>query len=428
MKSKIVAQLLVLSAICLSLPSCKQSDKTDGLTTDPENGGIDLPGGFTALIMADSLGRGRHIAVRSNGDVFLALQDLRNGKGIVALRDTTGDGKADVVAYFGDLPGTGIHIHKDYLYFAHDTVILRYKLREHELLPDPSPETIVTGFNREYQHAAKTIAFDNAGNLYVNIGAPSNACQQNDRTPGSPGMDPCPILENYGGIWRFKDDLQDQTQAANGYRFATGLRNCVAIEWNDAVNNLYVVQHGRDQLNQFFPELYSDEDNANLPAEEFFLLEEGDDCGWPYCYFDDQKGQKVLSPEYGGNGDSIGRCAEKKDPVMSFPAHTAPNDLIFYSGDLFPGRYKQGAFIAFHGSWNRAPQIQEGYYVAFIPFEGRLPAADWEIFANGFAGKDPVVSPGDAVHRPMGLAVGPDGSLYISDSVRGTIWRILYQQ
>lgn len=427
MKPKIVAQLLVLSAIYLSLPSCKQPGKTDGFTTDPENGGIDLPRGFSALIMADSLGHGRHIAVRSNGDVFLALQDLRDGKGIVALRDTTGDGKADVIAYFGELPGTGIHIHKDYLYFAHDTVILRYKLKEPDLLPYPTPETIVTGFRREYQHAAKTIAFDNAGNLYVNIGAPSNACQQNDRTPGSPGMDPCPILENYGGIWRFKDDLQDQTQAGNGYRFATGLRNCVAIEWNDAMNNLYVVQHGRDQLNQFFPELYSDEDNADLPAEEFFLLEDGDDCGWPYCYFDNQKGRKVLSPEYGGNGDSIGRCAEKKDPIMSFPAHTAPNDLIFYSGDLFPDRYKQGAFIAFHGSWNRSPQLQEGYYVAFIPFDGRLPAADWEVFANGFAGKNPVVSPGDAVHRPMGLAAGPDGSLYISDSVRGTIWRILYQ-
>jgi glucose/arabinose dehydrogenase len=427
MKSKEVVPLLILSLICLSPLSCIHPDKTAGLSADPVNGGIELPRGFSALIMADSLGHGRHIAVRSNGDVFLALQDLRDGKGIVALRDTTGDGKADVTAYFGALPGTGIQIHKDYLYFAHDTVILRYKLKENDLLPDPTPETIVTGFKREYQHAAKTLAFDNAGNMYVNIGAPSNACQQNDRTPGSPGMDPCPILENYGGIWRFKDDVQDQTQAKDGYRYATGLRNCVAIEWNDAVNNLYVVQHGRDQLNQFFPELYSDEDNANLPAEEFFLLEEGDDCGWPYCYFDNQKGQKVLSPEYGGNGDSIGRCAEKKDPIMSFPAHTAPNDLIFYSGDLFPDRYVQGAFIAFHGSWNRTPRLQEGYYVAFVPFEGRLPAADWEIFANGFAGKKPVVSPGDAVHRPMGLAEGPDGSLYISDSVRGTIWRIFYQ-
>jgi glucose/arabinose dehydrogenase len=428
MTRKLVEHSSILSMICLLfLASCNQAEKDTHLKADPENGGIELPDGFSALVVADSLGRGRHIAVRDNDDVYLALQDLKDGHGIVALRDTTNDGKADIIAYFGNLPGTGIHIHKDYLYFAHDTVILRYRLKEDELLPDLTPETIVSGFKREYQHAAKSIAFDTSGNLFVNIGAPTNACQQNDRTPGSPGMDPCPILENYGGIWRFKDDLHDQTQENNGFRYATGLRNCVAIEWNDAVNNLYVVQHGRDQLNQFYPDLYSDEDNANLPAEEFFLLEEGDDCGWPYCYYDDRRGQKVLSPEYGGNGDSIGRCDEKQDPIMSFPAHTAPNDLIFYSKDLFPDRYKHGAFIAFHGSWNRSPLVQEGYYVAFIPFDGRLPAANWEIFANGFTGKQPVISPGDALHRPMGLDQGPDGSLYISDSVRGTIWRVFYQ-
>ena len=95
----------------------------------------------------------------------------------MALRDTNGDGKCDLTDYFGDLPGTGLQIHKGYLYFAHDTGVVRYKLRENELLPAPDPEPIVVGFKRQYQHAAKTIAFDQAGNLYVNVGAPSNACQ-----------------------------------------------------------------------------------------------------------------------------------------------------------------------------------------------------------------------------------------------------------
>jgi len=425
--NSIVKRIAVPLIYLMTIASCSRPENAPALVADPDNGGIALPRGFYALVVADDLGRGRHIAVRNNGDIFLALQELKGGKGIVALRDTTGDGKADVISYFGDLPGTGIHIHKDHLYFAHDTAILRYKLRQNDLLPDLVPETIVSGFKREYQHAAKTIAFDTIGNLYVNVGAPSNACQQNDRTPGSPGMDPCPILENYGGIWRFKDDVLNQTQADNGSRFATGLRNCVAIEWNSRVSNLYVVQHGRDQLNQFFPDFFTDEDNANLPAEEFFLLEEGDDCGWPYCYFDFQKGIKVLNPEYGGNGDSIGRCAEKKNPIMAFPAHTAPNDLIFYHQDQFPDRYRQGAFIAFHGSWNRSPLEQEGFYVAFIPFDNQLPAGTWEVFARNFAGVEPVNSPGDALHRPMGLAVGRDGSLYISDSVKGTIWRVFYQ-
>ncbi len=94
--------------------------------------------------------------------------------------------------------------------------------------------------------------------------------RQNDRSPGSPGMDPCPLLETHGGIWQFKDDVLNQTQEKDGHRFATGLRNCVAIDWNGAVNKLYVVQHGRDQLNQMFPKLYDDQANANLPGRGIF--------------------------------------------------------------------------------------------------------------------------------------------------------------
>jgi len=420
-----IKQIAIL-VICTLLAGCNRTDRSTGLNPDSGNGGLRLPEGFAALVVAENLGQGRHIAVNGNGDIFLALRELNNGHGIVALRDTTGDGKADITAYFGDLPGTGLQIHKEYLYFAHDTCVIRYKFHANDLLPESEPETIVSGLKREYQHEAKTIAFDAVGNLYVNIGAPSNACQKDDRTPGSPGLDPCPILEMYGGIWRFKDDVKNQTQEKDGHRFATGLRNCVAIDWNNKVNNLYVVQHGRDQLNQFYPEYYDDNDNANLPAEEFFLLEEGDDCGWPYCYFDDQKIRKVLAPEYGGNGDSIGRCAGKKDPILAFPAHTAPNDLIFYTHEQFPEEYKNGAFIAFHGSWNRSPQVQKGYNVVFVPFYDKLPTGDWSVFADGFSGTEPVNNTGDAAHRPMGLAVGPDGSLYISDSVHGTIWRVFY--
>jgi len=410
----------------LLLTGCNKPAQTPRLTADPENGGLRLPSGFAALVVAENLGHGRHIAVNDNGDIYLALEELNNGHGIAALRDTSGDGKADETVFFGDLPGTGLQVHKGYLYFAHDTCVLRYKLLPGELLPDTRPETIISGFTRQYQHASKSIAFDTLGNLYVNVGAPSNACQTADRTPGSPGMDPCPILEMYGGIWRFKDDVADQTQEKDGHRYATGLRNCVAIDWNTGVDKLYVVPHGRDQLNQFFPQYYDDNDNANLPAEEFFLLEDGDDCGWPYCYYDGQKNQKVLAPEYGGNGDSIGRCSGKKDPILAFPAHYAPNDLLFYSGDQFPEKYRNGAFIAFHGSWNRAPMVQEGFNVAFVPFQGQMPSGDWMVFADGFAGSGPVNNPGDAAHRPTGLAVGPDGSLYISDSVHGKIWRVFY--
>ncbi len=132
----------------------------------------------------------------------------------------------------------------------------------------------------------------------------------------------------------------------------------------------------------------------------------------------------MLAPEYGGDGRKAGRCAEKIEPIVAFPAHWGPNGLLFYSGAQFPERYRGGAFIAFHGSWNRAPLPQGGYNVVFVPFAGDRPAGVWEIFADGFAGPD--VSPRGAEHRPVGLAQGPDGSLYVSDDRGGRIYRISY--
>jgi len=188
------------------------------------------------------------------------------------------------------------------------------------------------------------------------------------------------------------------------------------------------VQHGRDQLHEFWPELYTENDGVNLPAEEFFLIKEGMDFGWPYCYYDQDKKKKILAPEYGGNADSAGRCKGKQDPIMAFPGHIAPNCLRFYTGSMFPEKYRNGAFIAFHGSWNRAPQEQLGFFVAFVPFKDSYPSGPYEIFADGFKGPDKVMSPDDALHRPMGLAIGPDGSLYITDSKDGKLWRILFKK
>jgi glucose/arabinose dehydrogenase len=104
----------------------------------------------------------------------------------------------------------------------------------------------------------------------------------------------------------------------------------------------------------------------------------------------------------------------------------APDGLLFYTGKMFPEKYRNGAFIAFHGSWNRAPLPQMGYLVAFVPFKNGKPSGDWEVFANGFSGLEEVKSPRDAIHRPCGLAQGPDGSLYVSDDARGSIYKIVY--
>jgi len=393
-----------------------------------KNGGLTLPHGFSASVVAESLGQGRHIAVNSNGDIYVSLQRIKSKGGVVALRDTNNDGKADIIKYFGDYSGTGIGIHHGYLYVSADTILVRYKLRPGELLPDPTCEIVAKGFLKNYQHGAKSFTFDNENNLYVNVGAPSNSCQTPDRTFHTPGTDPCPLLLNFAGIWKFNADKLDQHQLVEGQRYATGLRNCVALRWNPVTNHLYAVQHGRDQLHEFWPENYTEDDGVNLPAEEFFKLDQGSDCGWPYCYYDNHQNKKLLAPEYGGNAKVEDRCAGKVQPIMAFPAHYAPNDLIFYTGNQFPETYKNGAFIAFHGSWNRAPQEQKGYNVVFVPFKDDLPSGNWEVFADGFAGVKVIKSPGDAKHRPCGLTEGPDGSLYVVEDRVGTIWKISYHK
>lgn len=417
--------LLFLTAFA----GCSQAfNEEDTKNSEPNgnNADLDLPPGFEAVVVAEDLGTGRHLAVRDNGDVYMQLRSSHDKGSTVAMRDTDGDGSADVIEYFADLPGTGIGIHDGYLYTSTTTTVQRFEFQGDQLVPELDPETVIEDFPDQNQHAAKPFTFDGNGNMYVTVGGPSNACMEQTRTKGSPGQDPCPQLERHAGIWKFGADSPGQTQAEDGDRYATGIRHAVALRWNPVVDELYAVQHGRDQLSQFFPDLYSNEDNAKLPAEEFLLVKDGSNFGWPYCYYNQMKEKKVLAPEYGGDRSKVGRCAEMDDPIMGFPGHYAPNDVLFYTGDQFPDKYKNGAFVAFHGSWNRAPQEQEGYNVVFVPFDGEKPSGDWEVFADDFAGVDKIESPGDAKYRPTGLAVGPDGALYVSETESGKVWKIMY--
>ncbi len=393
---------------------------------DPENAGLTVPEGFCALIVADHVGRARHLTVAANGDVIVALAASRTEDGgVVVLRDTTGDGQADVESRFGSGAGNDVELRDGYLYFAINDAVVRYPWRQGALQPTGPADTIVSGLPAESSHRAKSIAFDDDGGMYVNIGSPSNSCQQERRTPGVPGKDPCDELETRAGIWRFDADRTRQTQA-DGTRFATGLRNTVALAVRPQDGRLYGVVHGRDQLAQLWPEYFTDAQNAETPAEEFVRIEAGSDFGWPYCYYDPQLEQKVLAPEYGGDGERVGRCRDKDDPLLALPAHWAPNGLHFYQGTQFPGPFRGGAFIAFHGSWNRAPLPQEGYNVVLARFDDDGPTGRWTVFVRGFAGG--TMGPREAEHRPVGVAEGPDGSVYVSDDRGGRIYRIIFER
>jgi glucose/arabinose dehydrogenase len=364
----------------------------------------------------------------------MKLRITTGDSGNIALRDTNGDGRMDIFQRFGDYPNDGsfateMRIHNGYLYYSSERVVYRQKLAASKLIPDGKPEILVVDKHPLQWHNAKSLAFDNKGGMYVTFSAPTNNCEDwysvfGDSNAGVRGESPCSELIEQGGIWKFDENKLNQSQE-DGERFATGLRSVVAICWNEEDNSLYAVQHGRDYLYEHAPQYFSRWQNAVLPAEEFVKIKQGDDYGWPYSYYDPFKHKRMVAPEYGGDG--IKQAKGYANPIMGLPAHWAPNDMLFYKGNQFPARYKKGAFIAFHGSTNRGPYPQAGYIVAFIPFEKGKPHDKWEVFADGFTGVDTVKSMNDARYRPMGLSEGPDGSLYVSESKKGKIWRVEFK-
>jgi glucose/arabinose dehydrogenase len=410
--------------------------------SDSNNGGLLLPGGFEAVVVVDSIGRARHLAINSNGDIYVKLtynETLHGKGGTVGLRDRDNDGKADIIAWFGDytdeggLPA-GMSIYNGYLYTSTVKYVLRNKLTPGQLIPESPADTILIDDDSDlmrHWHSAKPLAFDNSGHMYVPFGAPDDGGQDLKTVgpagmPNGKGLDPSPDLATHAGIWQFDAAKSGQTQK-DGYKYATGIRSALGIAWNPMDNTLYAVMNGMDNFHTRFPSIFTPWQAAVLPGEPLLKVTKDANFGWPYAYFDQMQDKNILQPAYGGDGKTIGRAAAFDKPLMAFPGHWAPMDLLFYQGDLFPPRYKEGAFVAFHGSTDRSPYPQAGYIVCFVPFENGRPTGKWEVFADGFTGVDTVVNTSDAVYRPMGLAEGPDGSLYICESNKGKIWRIMFK-
>jgi glucose/arabinose dehydrogenase/cytochrome c5 len=437
-----VASISLIGVLAAGLASAAQAQSGapagQGPACASDNGGISLPPGFCATVFADNIGHVRHLVVAPSGVVYVNTWSGRYyhndtpppGGFLVALQDTHGDGRADVILRFGDTAasgaagGTGIALYNGALFAEVNDRIVRYALPAGTIAPSGSPDVVVSGLPLTGDHPMHPFAIDAQGELYVDLGSATNSCQVANRMPRSPGHRPCTELETRAGIWLYDANRTGQ-HFSPAERFVTGLRNGEGIAF-DSAGRIFATQHGRDQLAENWPALYRQEQGANLPAEELVRLERGADYGWPECYFDDAQGKLVLAPEYGGDGGkAVGICAQKQAPVASFPAHWAPNGLLIYEGRQFPAAYRDGAFIVFHGSWNRAPLPQGGYNVVFQPLADGKPAGKYVVFADGFAGA--VKEPGQAAHRPTGLATGPDGALYISDDAHGRIWRVVFR-
>ena len=395
---------------------------------DPDDGAINLPPGFRVLVVADNLLAGRprdalrFLTVAPNGDIYVKS----TADGIFALRDTNGDGRADEIKIFGKGNGTGIALHDGWLYYSTTTSVYRYKYTPGELVPSGDPKLIISGLPDANQHNAKAFTFDGDGRLLVEVGSPANAYSDGDRQLGAKGKDATEFLKTHGGFWRFDPNKPNQT-LADGFHFSTGHRHTLAIAWHPVSREFFMIMMGRDGLNTVDPADYDELDNAERTAEEMHLLREGVNMGWPYTYWDVIKKARMVAPEFGGDGRKRDPNPAYDKPLVAFPAHWAPLQMTVYSGTQFPEKYRGGMFVAFHGSWNRAPLPQAGYKVAFIPFDAHgMPTGAYEDFATGFPGVGYFTNTLDAHYRPSGVAVGPDGSLYVSETQKGRIWRIIY--
>lgn len=428
-----VASVIALAAMSSSAPNA-QAQNTNACV---EDAGIALPKGFCATVFADNIGHARQMAVTADGTlyvntwsgVYYGNDKPHDGGFLVALKDSKGTGKADVNVRVGPdfesgaKGGTGVWHYKNWIYAELNDSIVRYDVSAGPPAPDAKSETILSGMPLSGDHPMHPFAIDGNGNLFVSMGSATNACEVKNRMPSSKGNEPCTELETRAGIWRYDANKTGQTFSAKE-RYASGNRNPEGFDF-DAAGRLYTTQHGRDQLHENWPKLYTAEQGFELPSEEVTIVKDGAWYGWPNCYFDPAQKKRVLAPEYGGDGGkAVGNCDTSEPPVAVYPAHWAPNDLKIYKGSGFPKAYNGGAFIAFHGSWNRAPGPQAGYNVVFQPLADGKTTGDYIVFANGFAGK--FKEPGRAAHRPSGLAIAPDGALFIADDKAGRIWRVTY--
>ncbi|WP_211109914.1 PQQ-dependent sugar dehydrogenase [Azospirillum oleiclasticum] len=344
--------------------------------------GLSHPAGFSVSRFADGLGAPRLMAVADDGAVYVT----RRAPGdVVMLRDTDGDGRADQTRTVLELPMVhGIAIHGRTLYLATVTELFRAELK-----PDGSvgePVRIIGDLPDGGQHPNRSLGVGPDGKLYVGVGSTCNAC---------PEINP----EN-ATILRVEPDGSGRAIVAKG------LRNTIGFGWEPTTGVLYGMDQGIDWLGD------------DEQPEEFNRIEEGKDYGWPYV-FSDRKINPALKPP-GRNPDAYAKGTEQ--PILYYTAHAAPMQMVFYNGHGFPPEYRDDAFVAMHGSWNRA--MPSGYEVVRVRFDDGKPVAV-EPFVGGFLSRQDDGS-WTAFGRPVGLAVAKDGALLVSDDANGVIHRVAY--
>ncbi|WP_149275628.1 PQQ-dependent sugar dehydrogenase [Pareuzebyella sediminis] len=368
------------------------------------------PPGFIVTKYADGFDNPRWLYVTPNGDLLVAQSNsnyplwkkigawiigasksksFRNSADVITLlRDTNNDGSPDVRTTFLDKElkqPLGMLVLDDWFYVANTDALLRFPYKPEQTRITGSVEKLNTlPAGKINQHWTRNIIADKDNSkIYIAIGSGSN------------------IGEKGPEVEFMKANILEVNPDGSGLRvFASGLRNPVGMDWNPVTGELWTAVNERDGLGN------------NLVPDYLTSVEENGFYGWPYVYFGQIKDSRVdWRPD--------NKVTKTLLPDVNLGPHTASLGLTFYTSDLFPEKYRNGAFVVQHGSWNR--DILSGYKVVFVPFQNGKQAGEPEDFLTGFI----VDEKKDEVYgRPVGAAILPDGSLLVTDDVTNTIWRI----
>lgn len=339
---------------------------------------LQVPAGFSVALWADEVPNARMLRFTESGD--LLVSQPRRGQVLLLERDADGNGLPDgrrVLLEGLDRPH-GMALHDGWLYVAETGAVGRIRFDAATRTTTGTFERIVTGLPAGGNHWTRTIGVGPDGWLYVSIGSSCNVCVEEDARRAA--------------IVRYRPDGSGEEV------YATGLRNAVGFDWHPDTQELWATDNGRDLLGDDFP-----------PCE-LNQVRVGGFYGWPFA-----NGDNVPDPDYGAGQEA--RIAASIPPAHDFRAHNAPLGMTFLRRSQVPAAYHHAALVALHGSWNRTRK--DGYEVVSLHWrpDGTI---EERAFLSGFLADESVIG------RPVDVAEGPDGALYVSDDYAGAIWRVAY--
>ncbi|HTZ38055.1 MAG TPA: sorbosone dehydrogenase family protein [Stellaceae bacterium] len=372
----------------------------------PAGAHLAVPSGFSVALFADRLDEPRAIRVAPNGDIFVAesragrVRVLRAGDGAARPQQdevyASGLGQPFGIAFYPPGPDP------QFVYIASTMSVKRFPYRNGDMKASGPPQTVVAPLAEDGGgHWTRDVVFSPDGRtMFVSVGSGSNDAEEIAKTPPDGWVAQRPLGAAWGRETDRADVLAFDPEGQGRRVVATGIRNCVTLAIEPKTKDLWCATNERDGLGD------------NLPPDYLTRVRPGAFYGWPWYYIGDHEDPR----HKGERPDLAGKVAV---PDVLIQPHSAPLEMAFYDGAMFPPDYRGSAFVALHGSWNR--HLRTGYKIVRAVLDNGAPTGEYDDFVTGFVTED-----GSVWGRPVGVAVAKDGALLFSEDGNGTIWRVSY--